>query len=374
MTRKELRFLALVWIGLAMLAVATKEAAPTLAPVMGRFVALLAAPPTLFVYFSVFAPLYLLLRLVFWPFPSGRWKRWTADAVALAATIAIAIAVPRHFNPIVRAKAAGLQAAEVPAPIKLAPVRAVALLHLNVNPVYARGPSANSLKVCDDFCTALLVSGYAKEVVVGFEFSRTGRIAPETAGLHYVLSGKWPDCIHEDKEWPTWFAGKALSQARQIGGYSAAIVARYKSCIAAQDFAPITNADIIFVDYLTIATARPWFWGLTLNPELLVDVLDTQTLLENHDGKLTTRIHRSDFVAATLDAPLYIKVSDASTATSLTDWARTTILRSDPGPFLDGWWSMITNSEDIYAAALAGHRLARDPPTRHARRPSTARN
>src|SRR5215469_10496274 len=168
MAWKELRFLVLMWIGLAVLAVATMELDPMLAPVMGRFAAPLALVPTLFVYFCVFAPFYLILRLLLWPFPPGQWRQWVADVVALSATVIIAFAIPFLFNPTVRAKVSAIEAQEMPAPIKLAPAHAVALLQLDGNLVYDGGPSPNSLKVCNEFCTAILVSGYAKEVVVGF--------------------------------------------------------------------------------------------------------------------------------------------------------------------------------------------------------------
>jgi hypothetical protein len=377
MTWKELRFLVLMWIVLAVLAVAAIIFAPELAPTMGRFVAPLALLPTLFVYFCVFAPIYLLLRLLLWPFPPGRWRQWVADAVALAATVIVAFAIPWHFNPIVRAKAAALQAAEMPAPVKLVPVRSVALFTLSAGPAKEDALSeyiASKFRACDDFCTALLVSGYAKEVIVGFEHDRTGQIASKMTGLRFVLDGKRPDCVQTDKEWPTWFAGKALSQARAIGDFNAAFAARYAHCIAAHDSAQVVSADVILLDYFPDAEAGPFFGGIDWDPEL-VEVAGAQTLFENRNGTMITRLHHASFTAATLDDLVHVRFLVDQMRTPPPgqivgylimghpiDWSRTVVARGSP--FSDGRWGMITNGEDIYAAALARDQVAANPPPR----------
>jgi hypothetical protein len=357
MTWKELRFLVLMWIGLAVLAAATMGALPV-ALVFHPIVYLYASVLTLFVYYSVFLPLYLLLRLIFWPFPPGRWRQWTADAVALAATIALAVAIPRHFNPIVRAKAAALQAGEMSAPINLAPVRSVALLKLDGNPVYDNAPSPESLKVCNEFCTALLVSGYAKEVIIGFESSHTGKIDAKMTGEGYALNGKRPDCIFEDKDWNGWYAGKPRSQAGQIGGFGPAFVARYASCISPAGKVPIMAADLVFLDYFPNTPSDFAFWRVNYDLEHLA-VRDAQTVFESRNGKVITRITRSDLDAATLDTPMRFGISGGTA-----EWSKTTVAGCAPAPFLDGWWGMISNGEDIYAEALARDHVAINPEPR----------
>jgi hypothetical protein len=358
MTWKEIRFLVLMWILLAAAFVCTLPLLP-----LPPFAILSAGFLTLLIYYSVFLPLYLLLRLAFWPLPPGRWRQWTADVVALSATVIIAFIVPLHFNPIVRAKAAALQVREMPAPIMLASGRSVALLRLEGNSAYQTDVPA-FWGNCDEFCTALLVSGYAKDVTVGLQFSRTGEVTPHMIGVRYAISGKRPECIMDDKEWLAWFAGKSRSQASQIGDFSKAFVARYTACISAEDTAPFAKADVIFLDYYPYDPYGQNFRNVDWSLEPATSIASTQTLLENRDGKMIVRVRRSNMMARELDTPMYLSMSEGPNESAYIAWAKTTFLRSDPGPFIDGGWGLITNGEDIYAEALARDRVAAIPAPR----------
>jgi hypothetical protein len=341
---KELRLLALIWLGLAVGAwiatdflVVAIFAAPPLAFV-------LAALPTLLIYFSVGAVVYVVLRPVLaWAPPS--WARWIAAGAAAALALLAGWTIPSLVNPIVRARTAALRAGEMRKPVHLAPRGTIALVALDGNPVYAHG-SNDTLKVCDAFCTSLLLSGYAKTVIVAFDYSRSGTVAPTMSGVAFTLDDDSPDCVQDEPEWKAYFAGKPYAAASATGGFDSAFAARFSQCIATSGSVSVSGADMVLVDYFPSGHAGHTF------PADLVSVypIETQTILESPNHRPTLRLWRSLVHAATLDRPIYIAFGGGPDVVN-TDWARSRYEEMDPGPFLTRWWGMIDNGDAVYARA-----------------------
>ena len=341
---KEFRLLALIWLGLAVLdwvAMSVFVIAIFVFPPLAFAAAVL---PTLLIYFSAGAVVYIVVRLILaWATPSR--ARWAAAVAAAALALLAGWTIPSLVNPIVRRRVATLQAGQMRQPIHLEPRGTIALVMLDGDPVYAHG-SNGAMKACDTFCTSLLLSGRAKTVIVAFEYSMNGMVAPTTSGFSYTLDDTDPSCVQYAPEWKAYFAGKPYAVASATGGFGSAFAARFSQCIADAGAAPVSGAGMVLVDYFHPAHTAPAFPGNLIS----VSSIETQTILER-DHRPAIRLWRSLVRAATFDRPMYITLGGGPTAV-LADWARSPYGEmDDPGPFLTRWWGMIDNAGAVYARA-----------------------
>ena len=297
--------------------------------------------PTLLVYATAFLLLFIPARHL-----APRWTAVSAEA-ATVLTLLLGFALPAAINPTIRATADGYARDQKPAALDLDPVHSVALVE--ISDLY------DPMTVCDDFCTSLLLSGTAKEVLVaGRRIVSAERMPGDLVPTRYTLVDDTAHCVVHGGFWEKYFIGKPFADVRGTGGFSEGFDQRFGNCIRKTVGGSI-DADVTFLrtpPTPNAATIAGVDWRLRA-----AGVRDRMQRLDRVNGAMIERIRRNDFYAFTLASPLAIDPigTGAGPFAYPGYWSHTPYRSSDfrPVAFLDGWWPMIANGEAIYRKVTA---------------------
>ncbi|NEX93458.1 hypothetical protein [Caulobacter sp. 17J65-9] len=300
--------------------------------------------PTVFVYFSGFLLLYIVLRVTLGRAARAGRGRATVVVVAVGMTLLAGWLTPRIGDHAIERKVAAIRAGERASAVRLEPVKSVALVRLHA--VYR--PSLN----CDEFCTALLLSGYAQEVLVAAHETRATEPPAGLTAVRYTLAADAAGCATSQAEWFAYLSTLPVDKALRTDDFRTAFEDRYGSCVAGAPAHKI-EADLVLIRSTPYTPANLVFarvdWDLA--PLSIIDVVRA---VDRRGGGNIELFRRTNYVASRLKRPMFINPITKA-------WGSSPYVDTNPTPFEDSWWSVVSNRQAIFEKALAVGLEAQSP-------------